>query len=66
MLGAKKKTGIHPGLKIIFSEIPYSSYENESIDDVVSGAHAPVSKIILKKMTSIHTRSIIHTGKVVR
>lgn len=41
-----RMTGIQPRLRTTFSEIPYSTYENEGIDDVVSGAKGPVSKII--------------------
>ena len=42
----ERKTGSDPRLKGIFSEILNSSYESESIDDAVSGAPGPVTKII--------------------
>lgn len=41
-----KMTGCQPRLKTTFCEIPNSSYENEGLDDAVSGAPGPVSKII--------------------
>ena len=39
-------TGCQPGRKTMFSQIPNSTYENESIDDADSGTPGPVTKII--------------------
>ncbi len=41
-----RMTGYQPNRKTLFSQIPNSTYENESIDDVDSGAPGPVTKII--------------------
>jgi hypothetical protein len=60
----KRKTGSDPKLQVSFSEIPNSSYENESIDDAVSGAPGPVTKIldIRNPIDGVYVLKIIGIG----
>jgi hypothetical protein len=57
----ERRTGSDPRIKNTFSEIPNSSYESESIDDAVSGAPGPVTKIIdiRNPMDGVYTLKII-------
>lgn len=58
-----RKTGNDPRIDKTYLEIPNSSYEEERIDDAVTGAPGPVTKIIYIKNPEVGEYSLKVIGK---